>query len=117
MSQADIQKEIKETLARLSGGKKSNAAKLRRAKRSAVQERQEQELAQQQEDAKTLQLTEFVTVAELANMMNATVNEVNSACMTQGIMVSINQRTDSETITINTEEFGYEANFVSVEAR
>jgi translation initiation factor IF-2 len=117
VSQADIQKEIKETLARLSGGKKSNSAKLRRAKRSAVQERQEQELAQQEEDAKTLQLTEFVTVAELASMMNANVNEVISACMTLGIMVSINQRLDSETITIISEEFGYEANFVSAEVQ
>ena len=82
VSQADIQKEIKETLARLSGGKKSNAAKMRRAKRSAVAERAEQELQRQQEEAMTLQLTEFVTVAELANMMNANVNEVISACMT-----------------------------------
>ncbi|MBO74711.1 MAG: hypothetical protein CMD33_05515, partial [Flavobacteriales bacterium] len=73
VSQADIQKEIKETLARLSGGKKSNAAKMRRAKRSAVAERAEQELQRQQEEAMTLQLTEFVTVAELANMMNANV--------------------------------------------
>ena len=117
VSQADIQKEIKETLARLSGGKKSNSAKLRRAKRSAVQERQEQELARQEEDAKTLQLTEFVTVAELANMMSANVNEVISACMTLGIMVSINQRLDSETITIISEEFGYEANFVSADVQ
>jgi translation initiation factor IF-2 len=117
VSQADIQKEIKETLARLSGGKKSNAAKLRRAKRSAVAERAEQELQRQQEEAMTLQLTEFVTVAELANMMNANVNEVISACMTLGIMVSINQRLDSETITIIAEEFGYEANFVSAEVQ
>ena len=65
----------------------------------------------------TLQLTEFVTVAELANMMNANVNEVISACMTLGIMVSINQRLDSETITIIAEEFGYEANFVSAEVQ
>ncbi len=117
VSQADIQKEIKETLARLSGGKKSSAAKLRRAKRSAVAERAEQELQRQQEEAMTLQLTEFVTVAELANMMNANVNEVISACMTLGIMVSINQRLDSETITIIAEEFGYEANFVSAEVQ
>lgn len=117
VSQADIQKEIKETLARLSGGKKSNSAKMRRAKRSAVQERQEQELARQQEEAMILQLTEFVTVAELANMMNANVNEVISACMTLGIMVSINQRLDSETITIIAEEFGFEANFVSAEVQ
>jgi translation initiation factor IF-2 len=90
---------------------------MRRAKRSAVQERQEQELARQEEDAMTLQLTEFVTVAELASMMNANVNEVISACMTLGIMVSINQRLDSETITIISEEFGYEANFVSADVQ
>ena len=117
VSQADIQKEIKDTLARLSGGKKSNAAKMRRAKRSAVAERQEQELQRQQEEAMTLQLTEFVTVAELASMMDANVNDVISACMTLGIMVSINQRLDSETITIIAEEFGYEANFVSAEVQ
>jgi translation initiation factor IF-2 len=74
-------------------------------------------LQRQQEEAMTLQLTEFVTVAELANMMNANVNEVISACMTLGIMVSINQRLDSETITIIAEEFGYEANFVSAEVQ
>ena len=117
VSQADIQKEIKETLARLSGGKKSNSAKMRRAKRSAVQERQEQEIARQEEAASTLQLTEFVTVAELASMMDVNVNEVISACMTLGIMVSINQRLDSETITIISEEFGFEADFVSAEVQ
>ncbi|MGY8941033.1 MAG: translation initiation factor IF-2 [Flavobacteriales bacterium] len=117
VSQADIQKEIKDTLARLSGGRKSNSAKLRRAKRSAVQERQEQEIARQQEAASTLQLTEFVTVAELASMMNVNVNEVISACMTLGIMVSINQRLDSETITIIAEEFGFDADFVSAEVQ
>ncbi len=117
VTQADIQKEIKDTLARLSGGKKSGSSKLRRAKRSAIQERQEKELAQQQAAASTLQLTEFVTVAELANMMNTNVNEVISACMTLGIMVSINQRLDSETITIIVEEFGYEADFVSAEVQ
>ncbi len=117
VSQADIQKEIKDTLARLSGGRKSNSAKLRRAKRSAVQERQEQEMARQKEAASTLQLTEFVTVAELASMMDVNVNEVISACMTLGIMVSINQRLDSETITIIAEEFGFEADFVSAEVQ
>ena len=117
VTQADIQKEIKDTLARLSGGRKSNSAKLRRAKRSAVQERQEQEIARQKEAASTLQLTEFVTVAELASMMDVNVNEVISACMTLGIMVSINQRLDSETITIIAEEFGFEADFVSAEVQ
>jgi translation initiation factor IF-2 len=101
----------------LSGGRKSNSAKLRRAKRSAVQERQEQEVARQKEAASTLQLTEFVTVAELASMMDVNVNEVISACMTLGIMVSINQRLDSETITIIAEEFGFDADFVSAEVQ
>jgi translation initiation factor IF-2 len=113
VTQADIQKEIKETLARLSGGSKSKSSKLRRAKRSAVQERQEQEAARQQEQATVLQLTEFVTAAELASMMNASVNDVISACLALGMMVSINQRLDQETISIIVEEFGYTADFVS----
>jgi translation initiation factor IF-2 len=113
VTQADIQKEIKETLARLSGGSKSKSSKLRRAKRSAVQERQEQEAARQQQQATVLQLTEFVTAAELASMMNASVNEVISACLALGMMVSINQRLDQETISIIVEEFGYTADFVS----
>lgn len=117
VTQADIQKEIKETLARLSGGSKSKSSKLRRAKRSAVQERQEQEAARQQEQATVLQLTEFVTAAELANMMNASVNEVISACLSLGMMVSINQRLDEETISIIVEEFGYTAEFVSSEVQ
>ena len=101
VSPADIQKEIKDTLARLSGGgSKSKASKLRKAKRSAVQERHEREMARQQEAESVLKLTEFVTVAELASMMQVSVNEVISACMTLGIMVSINQRLDSETISI-----------------
>ncbi len=117
VTQADIQKEIKETLARLSGGSKSKSSKLRRAKRSAVQERQEQEAARQQQQATVLQLTEFVTAAELASMMNASVNEVISACLALGMMVSINQRLDQETISIIVEEFGYTAEFVSTDVQ
>jgi translation initiation factor IF-2 len=118
VSPADIQKEIKDTLARLSGGgSKSKASKLRKAKRSAVQERHEREMARQQEAESVLKLTEFVTVAELASMMQVSVNEVISACMTLGIMVSINQRLDSETISIIVEEFGFEANFVSADVQ
>lgn len=113
VTQADIQKEIKDTLARLSGGAKSKSSKLRRAKRSAVQERQEQEMARQQLQATVLQLTEFVTAAELASMMSISVNEVISACLSLGMMVSINQRLDQETISIIVEEFGFTAEFVS----
>ncbi len=117
VSDAAIQKEIKETLARLSGGGKSKSSKLRRAKRDAVAARQEEEEIKRQEESTVLKLTEFVTVSELANMMSATVNEVISACMSLGIMVSINQRLDAETIQIIAEEFGYEAQFVSAEVQ
>ena len=118
VTQADIQKEIKDTLARLSGGgSKSKASKLRKAKRSAYAERTERELARQQAAESVLQLTEFVTVAELANMMHVGVNEVISACMSLGMMVSINQRLDSETITIISDEFGFEVEFVSAEVQ
>jgi translation initiation factor IF-2 len=117
VTEADIQREIKETLARLSGGGKSKAAKFRRAKRDAVAERAQEEMDRQQEESKVLKLTEFVTVSELATMMNTSVNEVISACMSLGIMVSINQRLDAETISLISEEFGYTAEFVSAEVQ
>ena len=113
VSQEDIQKEIRETLARLSGGKKSKSSKLRREKRKNIRERTEDELVQQQLEENILKMTEFVTVAELATMMNKSPNDVISACMMLGIMVSINQRLDSETITMIAEDFGYEVEFVS----
>ena len=115
VSQEDIQKEIRATLARLSGGKKSKSSKLRRQKRDAIQQRHEESNLQSQLEESILNLTEFVTVAELATMINRSVNDIISACMTLGIMVSINQRLDSETITIIAEEFGYEVEFVSAE--
>ena len=115
VSQEDIQKEIRATLARLSGGKKSKASKLRRQKRDAIQQRHEESSLQSQLEESILKLTEFVTVAELATMMDRNVNDVISACMTLGIMVSINQRLDSETITLISEEFGFEVEFVSAE--
>ena len=117
ISDADIQKEIKETLARLSGGGKSKSSKLRRAKRDAVAARAEEEMQRAEEEATQLKLTEFVTVSELASMMETSVNDVISACMTLGIMVSINQRLDAETIQIIAEEFGYEVEFVSAEVQ
>ena len=115
VSKEDIQKEIRATLARMSGGKKSKSSKLRRQKRDAIQQRQDESNLQSQLEESILKLTEFVTVAELATMMDRSVNDIISACMTLGIMVSINQRLDSETITIIAEEFGYEVEFVSAE--
>ena len=118
ISDKDIQKEIKETLARLSKGKKTQAsAKTRRAKRDAKAERAEREQLAQMEAAHTLELTEFVTASELATMMDVSVNEVISACMALGMMVSINQRLDKETIGIIAEEFGYGVDFVSAEVQ
>ena len=115
VSKEDIQKEIRATLARMSGGKKSKSSKLRRQKRDAIQQRQDESNLKSQLEESILKLTEFVTVAELATMMDRGVNDIISACMTLGIMVSINQRLDSETITIIAEEFGYEVEFVSAE--
>ncbi len=117
VTDAAIQKEIKETLARLSGGGKSKSSKLRRAKRDAVAARQEEENIRLEEESTVLKLTEYVTVSELARMMSRPVNDVISACMSLGIMVSINQRLDAETIQIIVEEFGYTAEFVSAEVQ
>jgi translation initiation factor IF-2 len=115
VSQADIQKEIRDTLARLSGGKKSRGSKLRREKRKNIRDRSDEEIVQQQLEDNILKMTEFVTVAELATMMNKSPNDVISACMQLGIMVSINQRLDKETITMIAEDFGFEVEFVSAE--
>lgn len=113
LSDEDIQKEIKETLARLSGGGgKSKSSKFRREKRQQVAQQKEEELAQQEAEQKVLKVTEFVTVQELANMMDVQVTEIISACMSLGMMVSINQRLDAETLTIVAEEFGYSVEFV-----
>ncbi len=118
ITEADIQKEIKETLARLSNkGGKSKASKNRRSKRENVALRREaEEIAAAYED-KILKLTEFVTVSELGTMMNVGSTEIISACMTLGIFASINQRLDAETIQIIVEEFGYETEFVSAEVQ
>ena len=118
ITEKDIQREIKETLARLSNkGGKSKASKNRRAKRDSVaQRRQEEEIAAELEE-KILKLTEFVTVSELATMMNVSSTEVISACMSLGIFASINQRLDAETIHIVAEEFGFETEFVSAEVQ
>jgi translation initiation factor IF-2 len=116
IKEVDIQKEIKETLARLSNqGGKSKASKNRRAKRDIVSQRRQEELEQAELEEKILKLTEFVTVSELASMMNVQPTQVISACMSLGIFASINQRIDAETIQIIADEFGFETQFVSAE--
>ncbi len=117
ITEKDIEKEIKDTLARLSGGGKSKGAKNRRAKRDTAAERREKEIQQEEKDQSILKLTEFVTVSELASMMNVQSTEVISACMSLGIFASINQRLDAETIQIVAEEFGYEVEFVSADVQ
>ena len=117
VSEEDVQKQVKETLARLTSKttKSSKGAKYRRDKRDAF-ERREQELQLQEErESKVLKLTEFVTANDLANMMNVSVSKVISTCMSIGIMVSINQRLDAETINIVVEEFGFKTEYVSAE--
>ncbi len=115
VSQEEIQKQIKETLEKLQGGGKSKAAKLRREKRKAIQEKTERELEQQELESKILKVTEFVTASDLANLMNVNVNEIISACFALGMIVSINQRLDAETISIIAEEFGYEVEFIKAD--
>jgi len=115
VSEADIQNQIKETLARLGGSGKSKASKNRREKRSQVARRNEEEMMKAMEENTILKLTEFVTVSELATMMNRNPTEIIAACMQLGIFASINQRLDAETITIVAEEFGYTIQFVSAE--
>jgi len=118
ISERDIQKEIKDTLARLSNkGGKSKAAKNRRQKRESVAQKRQEEMEMAEQQEKILKLTEFVTVSELASMMSIQPTQVISVCMSLGIFASINQRLDAETIQIVAEEFGYETQFVSAEVQ
>ena len=116
VSDEDVSKQIKETLDRLTNRNKSNkSAKYRKEKRDLVAERQMQQISEEMEQSKVLKLTEFVTANELANMMNISVTQVIATCMSIGMMVSINQRLDAETINIVAEEFGYTTEYVSAE--
>jgi translation initiation factor IF-2 len=118
VSERDIQKEIKDTLARLSNqGGKSKASKNRRQKRDTVAQRRQDEMDMAELDDKILKLTEFVTVSELASMMSVQPTQVISVCMSLGIFASINQRLDAETIHIVADEFGFETEFVSAEVQ
>ena len=117
VSDEDVQKQIKETLARLTSknNKNNKGAKYRRDKREAASKREHELAAQEEQESKVLKLTEFVTANDLANMMDVPVTEVIGTCMSIGIMVSINQRLDAETINIVAEEFGFQTEYVSAD--
>mgnify|MGYP000684084957 CR=1 FL=1 len=115
VNEEDVQKQIKDTLARLTSKGKSKGAKHRREKRAAASEKAQASMEQQMQEQNVLKVTEFVTVAELATMMNVGVNEIISSCMALGLFVSINQRLDAETLSVVAEEFGYKVEFVSVD--
>jgi translation initiation factor IF-2 len=117
LSEEDIQKQIKETLARLGPVGKSKASKYRRLKREAVSQQMQQEQEKLEEGKKVIQVTEFVTANELATMMNVPVTNIISTCMSLGLFVSINQRLDAETLTLVADEFGYQVEFVSVDVQ
>jgi len=115
-TEAEVQKQVRETLEKLQGkSNKGKGAKYRRDKRDQHRTKSEEDLAQQEIENKTLKVTEFVTVSEVAIMMDVPVTKVISACMTLGMMVTMNQRLDAETLSIVADEFGYEVDFVSAE--
>ena len=115
VSDEDVAKQVKETLARLTNKTKNKAAKYRKEKRDNVRDRMMEQEEMEQEESKILKLTEFVTANELANMMDVPVTKVIGTCMSIGMMVSINQRLDAETINLVAEEFGYQTEYVSAE--
>ena len=115
VSDEDVAKQVKETLARLTNKTKSKASKYRKEKRESVMNRQLELEEMEQEESKVLKITEFVTANELASMMDVPVTKVIATCMSIGIMVSINQRLDAETINLVAEEFGYKTEYVSAE--
>ncbi|GAA4313868.1 translation initiation factor IF-2 [Pontixanthobacter gangjinensis] len=115
-TEEEVQKQVRETLEKLQGkSSKGKGAKYRREKRDQHRQRSEQDLAQQESDEKILKVTEFVTVSEVATMMDVSVTQVISACMSLGMMVTMNQRLDAETLSIVAEEFGYEVEFTTAD--
>ena len=113
LSDKEIQDKIKATLAKLSGGKaKTERSKYRKDKRSAKADAEEEKMIQAEEESKTLQVTEFISASDLASLMDVTVNDVISACMSLGMFVSINQRLDAESITVIADEFGFDIDFI-----
>jgi len=115
VNEEDVQRQVKETLARLTHKSKSNSSKYRREKREEISQRQQEEQQQERLQEKTLKLTEFVTANELATMMNISVNDVILTCFNLGMPVSINQRLDAETINFVADEYGFKTEYVSAE--
>ncbi|MDR2692534.1 MAG: translation initiation factor IF-2, partial [Dysgonamonadaceae bacterium] len=115
VSEEDVRKQVQETLARLTSKGQKKGAKYRREKRDAVSQRQSEQYKMEAQESKTIKITEFVTANDLASMMSIPVVKIISTCMSIGIMVSINQRLDAETINIIAEEFGYKTEYVSAE--
>jgi translation initiation factor IF-2 len=115
-TEKEIQEQIRATLAKLSGGsKKQGGAKYRREKRQAYSDAEEVKIQQEQEESKTLKVTEFISANDLASLMNVSVNDVISTCLGLGMFVSINQRLDAEAITVIADEFGFEIQFTTSE--
>jgi len=115
-TEEEVQKQIRETLEKLQGkGSKSKAAKYRRDKRDSHRQRSEDELQAKEDGNKVLKVTEFVTVGEIATMMDVPITKVIGTCMSLGIMVTMNQRLDAETLTIVADEFGYEMQFITTD--
>ena len=115
-SEEEVQKQVRETLEKLQGkSSKGKGAKYRREKRDSHRQKTEEDLAQQEVDSKLLKLTEFVTVSEVATMMDVPVTNIISACMSLGMMVTMNQRLDAETLSIVADEFGYEVEFITAD--
>ena len=117
ISEDEVQKQIKETLAKLTGSGKSKAAKYRREKRQIISKQKKEDIEKLEEEKNVIKVTEFVTANELATMMDVQINDIISTCMSLGIFVSINQRLDAETLSLVAEEFGYEVEFVSVDVQ
>ena len=115
VSEEDVAKQVKETLARLTSKGKSKTSKYRKDKRDMANSRMQEQEDREMADSKVLKITEFVTANELASMMDVSVTQVIATCMSIGIMVSINQRLDAETINLVAEEFGYKTEYVSAE--
>ena len=115
-SEAEVQKQVRETLEKLQGkSSKGKGAKYRRDKRDSRKEQTEKDQAAEAADSKVLKVTEFVTASEVATMMNVSVTEIISACMSLGMMVTMNQRLDAETLSVVADEFGYEVDFVTAD--
>src|SRR5690606_22107690 len=117
-TEEEVQKQVRETLEKLQGkSKKGKGAKYRRDKRDQHRQQTEKDLEQQELESKILKVTEFVTASEVATMMDVPTTKVISACMSLGIMVTMNQRLDAETLSIVADEFGYEVEFVSADIK